>query len=88
MDNLKCTFQHFSMNVSGDVCDEVVSHSLMSKSAVFLSKLTIVKMFKYLSGVNACMFFLACSLKANPGCVSLGEMLDIGVLGFGKTVSE
>ena len=31
------------MNVSGDVCDEVVSHSLMSKSATFLSELTSVK---------------------------------------------
>ena len=34
------------MKVSGDVCDEVVSHSLMSKSAAFLSKLTSVKMNK------------------------------------------
>ena len=68
------------MNVSGDVCDEVVSHSLMSKLAAFLSKLTSVKMNKHLCGVNAFVFFLTCSLEANPICVPLGEMLDIGAL--------
>ena len=52
----------------------------MSKSAAFLSKLTSVKMFKHLRGVNAFVFFLACSLKVNPSCVSLGEMVDIGAL--------
>ena len=61
------------MNVSGDVCDEVVSRSLTAKSAVFPSKLTSVKMFKHLRGVNAFVFFLACSLKSNPSCVSLGK---------------
>ena len=68
------------MNVSGDVCDEVVSHSLMSKPAAFLSKLTSVKMSKHLCGVNAFVFFLTCSLEANPICVPLVEMLDIGAL--------
>ena len=68
------------MNVSGDVCDEVVSRSLMSKLAAFLSKLTSVKMNKHLCGVNAFVFFLTCSLEANPSCVPLGEMLDIGAL--------
>ena len=57
------------MNVSGDVCDEVVSRNLMSKSAAFLSKLTSVKMNKHLCGVNAFVFFLTCSLEANPSCV-------------------
>ena len=71
---------YLGMNVSGDVCGEVVSLNLMSKSAACLSKLTSVKMYKHLRGVNAFVFFLACSLKANPSCVPLGEMLDIGVL--------
>ena len=31
------------MNVSGDVCDEVVSHSSMSKPAAFLAELTSVQ---------------------------------------------
>ena len=31
------------MNVSGDVCDEVVSHSSMSKLAAFLAELTSVQ---------------------------------------------
>ena len=35
------------------------------------------RVFKHLRGVNAFVFFLACSLKANPSCVPLGEMLDI-----------
>ena len=52
----------------------------MSKSAAFLSKLTSVKMNRHLCGVNAFVFFLACSLEANPSCVPLGEMLDISVL--------
>ena len=68
------------MNVSGDVCGEVVSRSLMSKPAAFLSKLTSVKMNKHLCGVKAFVFFLSCSLTANPSCVPLGEMLDIGAL--------
>ena len=34
-------------------------------------------MFKHLRGINAFVFFLASSLKANPSCVPLGEMLDI-----------
>ena len=63
--------------VSGDVCDEVVLHSSMFKPAAFLSKLTSVKMCKHLRGVNAFVFFLMCSLKANPSCAPLGEMLDI-----------
>ena len=71
---------YLGMNVSADVCDEVVSRSLMSKSGAFLPKLTSVKMLKHLRGVKAFVSFLACSLKANPSCVSLGEMLDIGVL--------
>ena len=71
---------YLGMNMSGDVCDEVGSHSLMSKSAAFLSKLTSVKMNRHLCGVNAFVFFLACSLEANPSCVPLGEMLDISVL--------
>ena len=37
---------YLCMNVSGDVFDEVVSHSLMSMLAAFLSKLTSVKMNK------------------------------------------
>ena len=68
------------MNVSGDVCDEVVSRSLMSMPAAFLSKLTSVKMNKHLCGVIAFVFFLTCSLEANPSCVLLGEMLDICAL--------
>ena len=67
------------MNVSGEVCGEVVSRSLMSKSAAFLSKLTNVKMYKHLRG-NAFVFFLTCSLEANPSFVPLGEMLDMDVL--------
>ena len=76
------------MNVSGDVCDEVVSRILMSKSAAFLSKLTNVKMFKHLRGGNAFVFFLACSLKAHSSCVPLGEMLDIDVFSSGNAFSE
>ena len=67
----------FFWNVSGDVCDEGVLHSWTFKPAAFLSKLTSVKMCKHLRGVNAFVFFLMCSLKANPSCVPLGEMLDI-----------
>ena len=55
-------------------------HSLMSKSATFLSQLTSVKMFKHLRGVDTFVFFLTCSLEANRSCVPLGEMLDIGAL--------
>ena len=62
------------------VCNEVVSHSLMSMSAAFLSKLTSVKMYKHLCGVNAFVFFLTCSLEPNPSCVPLGEILDIDAL--------
>ena len=62
---------YLCMNVSGDVCDEVVFHSLMSKPA---------KMNKHLCGVNAFVFFLTCSLEANPSCVPLREMLDIGAV--------
>ena len=71
---------YLCMNVSGDVCGEVVSRSLMSKPTAFLSKLTSVKMNKHLCGVNAFVCFLSCSLKANPSCVPMGEMLDIGAL--------
>ena len=71
---------YLCMNVSGDVFDEVVSRSLMSMPAAFLSKLTSVEMSKHLCGVNAFVFFLTCSLEANPSCVPLGEMLDIGAL--------
>ena len=35
------------------------------------------RVFKHLRGVNTFVFFLMCRLKANPSCVSLGEMLDI-----------
>ena len=63
--------------VSGDVCDEGVFHSSMFKPAAFLAKLTSIKMFKSLGGVNAFVFFSTCSLRANPSCVPLGEMLDI-----------
>ena len=62
--------------VSGDVCDEVVFNSSMINSPAFLSKLTSIKMYKSLRGVNAFVFFPTCSLKANPSCVPLGEMLD------------
>ena len=61
--------------VSGDVCDEGDFESSMFKLAAFLSKLMSVKMCKHLRGVNAFVFFLMCSLKANPSCVPLGEML-------------
>ena len=71
---------YLGMNVSGEVCGEVVSRSLMSKSAAFLSKLTNVKMYKHLRGVNAFVFFLTCSLEANPSYVPLREMLDMDVL--------
>ena len=63
--------------VSGDVCDEVVFRNSMFKSPAFLSKLTSIKMYKSLRGVNAFVFFPTCNLKANPSCVPLGEMLDI-----------
>ena len=43
---------YLCMNVSGDMCDEVVSCSLMSKLAAFLSQLTSVKMNKHLCGLN------------------------------------
>ena len=68
------------MKESGDVCDEVVSHILMSKPAAFLSKLTSVKMYKHLRGVDAFVFSLTCSLEANPSSVPLGEMLDVCAL--------
>ena len=61
--------------VSGDVCDDVVFHSSMFKPAAFLSKLTSVKMCKHLRGVNTFVFFLMCSLKANPSSVPLGKQL-------------
>ena len=34
-------------------------------------------MCKHLRGVNAFVFYLTCSLEANPSCVPLGELLDI-----------
>ena len=52
----------------------------MSKPAALLSKLTSVKMNKHLCVVNAFVFFLTCTLEANPSCVPLGKMLDIGAL--------
>ena len=61
--------------VSGDVCDEVAFHSSMFKSLAFLSKLKSIKMYKSLRGVNACVFFLMCSLKASPSSVPLGTQL-------------
>ena len=61
--------------VSGDVCDEVVFHSSMFKSPAFLSKLTSIRMYKSLRGVNAPVFFLMCSLKASPSSVPLGKQL-------------
>ena len=61
--------------VSGDVWDEVVFHSSMFKSPAFLSKLTSIKMYKSLRGVNASVFFPMCSLKASPSCVPLGKQL-------------
>ena len=64
---------YLCMNVSRDMCDEVVYHSLMSKPAAFLSKLTSVKMNKHLCGVNAFVFSLTCSLEGNPSCVLLGH---------------
>ena len=64
---------YLCMNVSGGVCDEVVSHSLMSMPAAFLSKLAIVVSKPF-------VFLLTCSLEGNPSCVFLGEMLDIGAL--------
>ena len=79
---------YLGINVSGDVCDEVVSHSLMSESAAFLSKLASVKMFKNLRGVNAFVFFLACSLKANPSCVPLVRDAGHWCFGSSKAVSE
>ena len=41
----------------------------------FLSKLTSIKMYKSLRGVNAPVFFLMCSLKASPISVPLGKQL-------------
>ena len=64
---------YLGMNVSGEVCGEVVSRSLMSKSAAFLSKLTNVKMYKHRRGVNAYVFFLTCSLEANPSSSDAGH---------------
>ena len=61
--------------VSGNVCDEVVFHSSMFKTPAFLSKLTSIKMYKSLRGVNASVFFLMCSLKASPSSVPLGKQL-------------
>ena len=61
--------------VSGDVCDEAVSHSSMFKPAVSLSKLTSVKMSKHLRGVYAFVCFLMCSLRANSSSVPLGKQL-------------
>ena len=58
--------------VSGNVCDEVVFHSSSSLLHFFQSS----RVFKHLRGVNTFVFFLMCSLKANPSCVPLGEMLD------------
>ena len=57
------------------MCDDVVFHSSMFKPAAFLSKLTSVKMCKHLRGVNTFVFFLMCSLKANPSSVPLGKQL-------------
>ena len=59
--------------MSGVVCDEVVFRSSMFKSPSFLSKLTSIKMYKSLRGVNASVFFLMCSLKASPSKVPLGK---------------
>ena len=64
--------------VSGDVCDEVVFHSSMFKSPAFLSKLTSIKMYKSLRGVNASVFFLRCSLKASPSKVPRKAVGDGG----------
>ena len=73
------------MNVSGDVCDEVVSRSLMSKSAAFLSKPTSVKMYKHLRGVNAFVFFLACQSDrddvANGGVSSESQCVSCSSVG-------
>ena len=57
------------------MCDEVVFHSSMFKIPAFLSKLTSIKMFKSLRGVNASVFFLMCSLKASPSSVPLAKQL-------------
>ena len=35
------------------------------------------RVFEHLRGDNAFVFFQTCSLKANPSCIPLGEMLDI-----------
>ena len=72
--------------MSGDVCDEVMLHSWMFKSAAFLSKHTSVKMCKHLRGIN--VFVLMCSLKANASCVPLGEMLDIDDLDPARLSTE
>ena len=47
----------------------------MFKTPAFLSKLTSIKMFKSLRGVNASVFFLMCSLKASPSSVPLSKQL-------------
>ena len=64
------------MNVSGDV----TKLCLTVRCASLLHFLQSSRVFKHLRGVNTFVFFLACSLKANPSCVPLGEMLDIDVL--------
>ena len=78
---------YLGMNVSGDVCDEVVSHSLMSKSAAFLSKLTSVKMFRsswcqrlrVISGVQS---------ESKSKLCSSGRDAGHWCFGSGKAVSE
>ena len=64
--------------MSGDVCDEGVLHSSMFKPAAFLSKAHECQDVPTSPWCQRLfLFFLMCSLKANPSCVPLGEMLDI-----------
>ena len=70
------------MNVSGDVCDTVVSHCLMSEPAACLSKLTGVKMnkisswcqrFCVLSDVESGSKFKLCSSGRDAGHCCFGS---------------
>ena len=78
-------FQHFlrdhsggiflGMNVSGDVCDEVVSHILMSKSAQDVQTSSWWQRLCVLSGVQSESKFKLCSSGRDAGhrCFSSGN---------------
>ena len=63
---------YLCMNVSGDVCDEVVSHSSMSKPAAFLAELTSVQTSSWCQRPLCSFWHAVC-----PSCIPLREMLDI-----------